>query len=202
MSGCLRASSIRSFRFCGRRIRHQQDFADLRHHRDRRKILFTVVRQAGVERGIGRMARKHHQQGVAVGVGHRGRPCSDRAAGARAVLDHDRLAELIGNALADQPRQNIGYAARAGRHDHPDRAGGIVLRRCRGCESDRKADQEPRPLPSGSSHQFTSILLSAMTFCHLARSSASNLLSSSGVLCRASSPMPLKVARSWGSASA
>ena len=63
-------------RLRGRRIRHQQDLADLRHHRNRREILFAVVGQTGVERGIGGMAREHHQQGVAVGIGDRRRPRS------------------------------------------------------------------------------------------------------------------------------
>ena len=111
-----------------RRVRHQQDFADLRHHRNRREVLFAVVGQFGIERRIGGVARKHHQQRVAVGFGLRDRAGSDGAAGAGAVVDDDGLTELLADVLADQPRQNVGDASGAGRHDHLDGARRIVLR--------------------------------------------------------------------------
>ena len=74
------------------------------------------------------MARKHHQQRVAVGLGLRNRPGSDGAARANAVVDDDGLAKLLADVLSDQPRQNVGDPPGAGRHDHLDRARRIILR--------------------------------------------------------------------------
>ena len=47
--------------------------------------------------------------------------------GAGAVLDHDRLAELVGQLACEQPRQHVHRAPRRERHDQPDRAIGVVL---------------------------------------------------------------------------
>ena len=76
------------------------------------------------------------------------------------------------------------------------------LRRRFGGQREREAEHEPRPAQSKSRHQFTSMLLSTITFCHLTRSSISSLPNSSGVLRQTSRRMPAKVASSFGSASA
>src|SRR5882757_1424193 len=47
-----------------RRIGYQQDLADPGHHGNGDEILLAVIRQAGIERWIGRMAGECHQQGV------------------------------------------------------------------------------------------------------------------------------------------
>jgi hypothetical protein len=57
----------------------------------------------------------------------------DPAAGAGLVLDDHRLADIVGELLADQPREQVVAAAGREPHDHPDRPGRIVgLRPCRG----------------------------------------------------------------------
>src|SRR6266851_9811007 len=82
------------------------------------------------------MAWKRHQQRVAVRLCLRDRPGSDGAAGAGAIVDDDGLAKLLADALADQSRQDIGDAAGAGRHDHLDRAGRVILRHRAGRQSE------------------------------------------------------------------
>ena len=56
------------------------------------------------------------QQGVAVrhGLGHR--LIADHAAGARPVLDHDRLAQRLLQLGRDEARRGVGTAARRVRH--------------------------------------------------------------------------------------
>ena len=46
---------------------------------------------------------------------------ADDAARAAAVLDHDRLAEVVGQRLAEHARDAVDRAARRERHDQPDR---------------------------------------------------------------------------------
>ena len=91
------------------------------------KSLIRVERQAVVERGRDRRAVGVLQDGVAVGRRFRDRVGGERAAGAGAVLDDHRLAELVGELAAEQPRQHVDRAAGRERHDQPDRAVGIVL---------------------------------------------------------------------------
>ena len=56
------------------------------------------------------------QQCVAVGRRARNLRRGDRPAGAGTVLDQHRLAERLAHALADQPRDDVGGAARRERH--------------------------------------------------------------------------------------
>ncbi|GMO60056.1 hypothetical protein BwSF12_77500, partial [Bradyrhizobium ottawaense] len=75
---------------------------------------------------------------VAVGLGIDDRFGGDIVAGTRLVLDHELLAELFRQALADQPRQDVGGPARR-IADHPfHRAGRIIggkgLRQRGGCK--------------------------------------------------------------------
>src|SRR5207302_10387622 len=51
----------------------------------------------------------------------------DTAAGASAVLAHERLAELFLQDVADQARRDVGGTARAERNDDPDRPRRIIL---------------------------------------------------------------------------
>ena len=81
-----------------------------------------------IQRRVGGVARKYHQQGVAVGRGLRCHPGADGAAGAGAVVDDHGLAELGADTVADHPRQQIGDAADPGRHDDLDGVIGIILR--------------------------------------------------------------------------
>ena len=71
-------------------------------------------RRDGVGRGIG-------QDGVAVGLGLRHRRHADGVAGARAVLDDERLAELRRHLLEHRARHDVGRGAGGERDDHADR---------------------------------------------------------------------------------
>jgi len=85
--------------------------------------------EIAVERGVDVVGRIDQQHSVAVGLGIDHRLGADVVAGAGLVLDHELLAEPLGEPLADQPRQNIGRTAwRIA--DHPaDRPRRIIQRR-------------------------------------------------------------------------
>ena len=82
--------------------------------------------------------RGRHQKRVAVGLGPRRGGGADRSAAAGTILDHDRLLHGDRHQLRDQPRRDVGDAARSERHDHPDGAVWIRLRRSRCCERQRQ----------------------------------------------------------------
>jgi hypothetical protein len=67
-------------------------------------------------------ARRSDADGVAVGgsLGHNLR--ADIAACARAILDDDLLAQHQSKLLCDNPRDDVGTAARRKWHDQADRA--------------------------------------------------------------------------------
>lgn len=113
---------------------------------DRREILQRIVGQLLVERLVrGQRAGGAHQQGVAVRGGVRGRRGADIAAGAGAVVDHEGLSERGRHAVEQDARDHVAGAAAGKRHEHLDRAGGIVLRSCRKQPggSERRARTEP-----------------------------------------------------------
>ena len=67
------------------------------------------------------------QNGVAIRRALGRRLDADVAVGTGLVLDIDLLAEGARQVLADQPRRDIGRAARRKRHDEPDRLRWIRL---------------------------------------------------------------------------
>ena len=89
---------------------------------------------------------------VAVRLCARDRLGADDAAGADAVVDHDLLAEPLGQLLADDAGDGVGAAAGLERHDQADRAldrpapvalrAGDAPRHCRGKESEDEAGHE------------------------------------------------------------
>ena len=100
---------------------HQHE-GDAREARDRRQVAQRVVADGRVQVGRDRQraGRGQHQR-VAVGrrLGHL--PHGQRAAGAGAVLHHDLLPQLLGQAGSQQPRRGVGAAA--GREGHDDAQG-------------------------------------------------------------------------------
>src|SRR5262249_26722828 len=84
------------------------------------------------------------QQRVAVrrGLGESARP--DATGGARAVLDHELLAERAPHVLAEQPRQDVVAAAGREWHDDGDRPDWIGLRDRRGRRAYDKKHKDPR----------------------------------------------------------
>ena len=76
-----------------------------------------------------KLAGIDQQHGVAVRLGVDHGLGADVVAGAGLVLDHELLAEPLGQPLADQPRQNVGGAARRIADHEANRPGRIVQRR-------------------------------------------------------------------------
>ena len=77
------------------------------------------------------MRRRRDEQCVAIRRRLRDEPAADAAAGAGAILDDDRLTQWPANLLGNQPRDEIGRAARADRNDDLDRPLGILRARGR-----------------------------------------------------------------------
>ena len=97
--------------------------------RDGRDVLARIVRQVLPHIDIDRKrgARRHHD-GVAVRCAMRDRVHRRHAAAARAMIDHERLAEPLLELLADDARDQSGRAARRERHDEGDGLTRILFR--------------------------------------------------------------------------
>ena len=135
----------------GKRQRRRQDERRLRQPADRRKIGEGIVRQLLVEADIDReRAGGAQPDDIAVGRRLGDRIDPDGAAGARPVVDHDRLAETLLEMRLQGARQDVGAAAGREGHDQADRLGGIRLGRRRntreGGEAGRQRDGDPRLL--------------------------------------------------------
>ncbi len=107
---------------------------------DRREVLARIIaevlEQAG-RRADGRA--RHHQDGVAIRRHFRGGARRNRAAGAAAIVDDDRLAQHLAHLVGDITQRDAGAAARRERDHERDRSLGIGLR-CRRRGSQRRTD--------------------------------------------------------------
>ena len=106
-----------------RRIgRGRQQHVSARDQRDRLEVALDVVGQLRhhVARD-GERADRPHADGVTVGIGFRREIEPDGQRPARAIVDDDLLAELLGKLRAEDARDRVGRAARRLRHDQPDR---------------------------------------------------------------------------------
>ena len=129
--------------------RHARVRGDHERHVDRDRdaveVGLGVERRALGERLRDRGQRERdvgHQQRVAVGRGLRHDVGAERAARAAAVVHHDRLLHGVGEALRDEPRDDVGRAARRERHDDADRLRRIGLRQGGGREQHTGSDQQ------------------------------------------------------------
>jgi hypothetical protein len=95
------------------------------------QVAHRVDGQVGEYRRIDRdradVAEEHR---VAVGRGLRRGVDADVARGAGAVVDHDLLAEQLGEPRLHDAADEVRRAARGERNDHPDRTICIGLREC------------------------------------------------------------------------
>ena len=123
------ASAMNSLRFLRRNRRmdhhHEIGIVDRRH---RRKVAHQHERLVGDQRLVGGVGVRHQEQRVAVGRRTRDRLGAQDRAGARTVLDHERLLERFGQVLAELAGKDIGRAAGRERHDDLDRPCRIGLR--------------------------------------------------------------------------
>ncbi len=105
-----------------RRGRHDEDVGHVRDVDDGCEILDRVEAQLRVEMDVDRVrADRTHQQVVAVGLHARRELGADVAAGAAAVVDDDRLAQLLRDRLGDHARGGVDAAARRPGHHQLDR---------------------------------------------------------------------------------
>ena len=112
----------------------------LRQARDRLEVGQQIVVQVLVDHAVGDMgADMADADRVAVGRRAHRLADGDRAGRARGVVDDELLAELLGHALADDARHQVGRPAGGKRHDHGDRLAGIGVRqRAAGDETRRQ----------------------------------------------------------------
>ena len=122
----------------------RRDHDDVGHDaevRDRGKIARALYGAFGYDRRRHRMRGGMDQDRVAVGLRLRDHRRADRAAGAAAVVDDDRLAERGGERIGDDAPEDVDRRAGAERDDRADGSGRPLLRGCdprqRRCEQVR-----------------------------------------------------------------
>src|SRR4029450_7967918 len=78
---------------------------------DRREVLLRVVGQLAKETGIGDVAVRHHEKGVAIGRGLRSEIGGDGGAGTGTVIHYDLLAPAFRKLCGNGARHHVGEAA-------------------------------------------------------------------------------------------
>src|SRR5262249_36564612 len=106
--------------------------------RDRREVLLGIERQLGEQRWVHHVGAERDEQRVAVRRRAGGLRRADIAGRAGDVLDIKLFAEMLGELLRGEPRENVGRAAGLERHDDAHRPRRPRLRRgvtreCREC---------------------------------------------------------------------
>ncbi len=110
------------------RVHHHHELG-AKQHRDRNEVAQQLIGLVGDQGLVDGLGGRHHDQGVAVGRRLRAFGGADHRAGARPVLHHEALLERLPQLLREHARENVGRAAGAERHDHPDHMVGIILLR-------------------------------------------------------------------------
>jgi hypothetical protein len=82
------------------------------HAGDRRDVAEEIELQILIERCVDGVGRDRHQHGVAIRRGARGGFSAEIAAGARPIVDNELLAELLGQPLSSQARDDVRPAPR------------------------------------------------------------------------------------------
>ncbi len=95
---------------------------------DRGEVLLRVVPCGGGEAGVHRERAGGAEQRVAVGRRSCDRHRADVAAGARAVLDDDRLSQRLLQPRLKQARHDVDRPARSEGHDDADRLAWVRIR--------------------------------------------------------------------------
>ena len=157
-----------------RRRQRRMHHDDMRHgggEADRREVVRRVIRQVGEKTRRDRVDRNvAHHDGVAIRRRLRHMARGDGAGRAGPVVDHDRLAEQLGEPGLQDARHYIGAAARRKAHHHAHGLRRIVLRARRGGrEHEQCADQ----LHRGSFTKLASEMPSASACKRVASAAAS-----------------------------
>jgi hypothetical protein len=117
---------------------HAEHHGSARDDREWREVLECVVGHPGARGRADHELVVRHQDGVAVGRRFRHRLRRDRAAGAPAILRHERLAEALGEALREHAGEHVGAAARRCGNHHAHGPVRILLRMRRRDERERE----------------------------------------------------------------
>jgi hypothetical protein len=111
---------------------HQQQMRLHRHHADRRQVALDHIGGLAHVRHDAERGDRGDQQRVAVGRRLGDGRGADQAGGPGDVVEHEGLAQALGQGLAHQARHGIRHPARGGRHDDAHRfrrpVGSRVLR--------------------------------------------------------------------------
>ncbi len=141
-----------------RKVRPHRDRVRDRCHdrewRERRRVIAELLVQQHARR---QRRGLRGEERVSVGLGEGDRFGADAAAGARAVLHHERLAHDLGEAIGEHAGDDVGAAAGRRRHDDPHQAARIAVagvlrgrapaRRQRACGQDQSDCDDARDFP-------------------------------------------------------
>ena len=117
-------------RFERQRRRDREQEVSARRQRDRLKVALDVVGQLRHHvAGDRERTDRPHAERIAVGLGLGGEVETDGQRAAGAVVDHDLLADLLGQLGTQDARDGVGRAAGGLRNDEPDRLVRILRRR-------------------------------------------------------------------------
>jgi hypothetical protein len=109
-----------------------QHIGELHGAGDRRAVVHEIERDVFVERGIDGVVRRDEADGVAIGRLREHVLHADIAAGAGAILDHERLAELLRQILPEEARDRVVRPTGRKRNNEVDRPRRIIDRQT-GC---------------------------------------------------------------------
>ena len=129
---------------------HDEHIGSEGHQADRLEILHRVVGDAPVEARVGDEARARKQQRGAVVCRFRSGFRPDVSVRTSAVLDHEGLAEALGQLLGEDASRGVDAPTGRKRQDHAHRAFGIgrlAARRTlceRGAHGKREGDRRDR----------------------------------------------------------
>src|SRR6185295_16618798 len=115
-----------------------------------------IEAQLPVQGRRGRHSDVVDEDGVAVGLGVLDQLGGEDAAGARPVLDDDRLPERLGHGLRDDARDGVGRPGREGHHQR-DRVRRELLRVCRRAEREQRRSEKRKP--RGNPHEPSSFIV-------------------------------------------
>ncbi len=159
LPGCARAALSRlGHRLVGRIRAGREHQLEIAERGDRGEVLHQVEGKLLVDRLADRGAVGDEAERIAVGRGGDHRARRGDAAGARHVLDHEALAELLAELVGGEPRGRVGDAAGSERQDHPHRPAGIGLRARhmrhaeRGGRGQRRSRERPARDPGLPAH--------------------------------------------------
>src|SRR5262245_30188751 len=109
---------------------HRHDVRHVVQGRDRRDVADEIEIELVVERRVDRVKSTDQEQRVAVGRGTHDRLSGDIAAGARTVLDDERLTEPLREPLTYQARRDVRTASGREANNDAHRPRRIALRPC------------------------------------------------------------------------